>query len=158
MYLATLVQFSFALPDVKGDTESFEVVPYASENFFIGIVDENLGNIVKAQLYIFFPFFPDQLFSNFNDVISHIAVFWEGIIFAEEVLIPCKHREAEKLYLSSRIVDIVFSFNIVSRCMEKIRQGMACRGTPSVSKMERPGWISADKLNLDFTAFAYVVS
>ncbi len=82
------------------------------------------------------------------DVLPLVAPFRQGGFRAEALLVAGQDRASQHFDLCPRVIHIELPLDGESRSGQQIRHRISHRGTPTMSDVERPGGVGADKLDL----------
>ena len=118
------------------------------ELLFIGNVLELLQPLLFGQGEIAIPIPVNDALCCIDDVRTVIAVLWKYNLLSESFKIARIHRYGKQIHLLPRIVDIIFTLDLIACRTQQLHQCRANRRTASMSDVEGTRRIRTDVLYL----------
>ena len=159
-HFAVLMQVAFQEPAVVLDAVLFEIRFHAGDVARQGVADKGLAALRGIGVHIAIAVFIGKFLRAFADVVAVIAVLRErdGVLALKDLKIARLQRHAEFFDLVARVVDVKFTPDVVSGCVQHRRQTVAQRAAARVAHVHRAGGVGGDKFHHHLFAAAEIAA
>ena len=150
------VKIPFAEVEVEHDAEGPQVLFDPFQDGARGIIGEKCRDLGRVLGQVSLPVPLEQFRGQVADVIPPVAALGELRRLAQQFPVAQQNRFSQVAHLVSRIVDVIFTENLIADGRKDVRHDVAHDRPARMADMERSRGVGADELHLDPPSFSQI--